>query len=110
LLLAIGGFAVVSPLLIHAALAVEITPPGAGFSATFPIELKPRSDSGPESSTMLWVASNDSFIYVAGYSDYAQRPRGLSRLAVACGTSGSSPATASLATTQRYIQGDNRAK
>jgi hypothetical protein len=74
-LLAVGCFAVASLLLIHAALAVEITPPGGGFSVTFPIEPKPRPDPAPrpELRTMLWVASNDSYVYAAGYSDYAQR-------------------------------------
>ena len=64
-LLAIGGFAAASLLLIHVALALHLAPPGTGFSATFPIEPKASSDSEPGVRTTTWIASDRTFVYMA---------------------------------------------
>jgi hypothetical protein len=51
-LLAIGGFAAASLLLIHVALALHLAPPGTGFSATFPIEPKEAQTQSPVSAPL----------------------------------------------------------
>jgi hypothetical protein len=71
-LLVIVGLAVASLLSIRPALAVNIAPPGSGFSAWFPVEPEEGSAPTPEAATFLWVASDGAFIFVIGHTDNAK--------------------------------------
>jgi hypothetical protein len=69
---AIGGFAVTSLFLIHAALAVDVAPPGSGFSAWFPVEPKESSEPTAGSGTRLWIATDQAYIFIVGREDNAK--------------------------------------
>jgi hypothetical protein len=79
-LLAIGIFAAVSLFLIQSALAVDIAPPDAGFSAWFPVEPEESSEPAPGNRTVTWVARDRSFIYLVGVSRYAKLPESRAEL------------------------------
>jgi hypothetical protein len=77
-LLAVGGFAAASLFLMSAALAVDVAPPGSGFSAWFPVEPKQSSEATQEGRALLWVATDQAYVFIVGHGDNAKAIAGKS--------------------------------
>ena len=71
-LMTVGGFAAASLFLMRAALAVDVAPPGSGFSAWFPVEPKESSEPTQQGRALLWVATDQAYIFIIGRGDNAK--------------------------------------
>jgi hypothetical protein len=69
---AVGGFAAASLFLMSAALAVDVAPPGSGFSAWFPVVPKESSEATQQGRALLWVATDQAYVFIIGHGDNAK--------------------------------------